>query len=415
MRKIGLIFTIVISILVLRINFKLHSENHSLSETKKDILLQLDFLETELKEKNLGVRMQRIFPEGFVFVNALYGLAWCELAIADSEDKVLKQKAISEAIYAFDNIDSDQAKWTFPNHLPLEYGVFYNGWRNYLLSKIFCVDKEFENHKYYLKKFLQQSDLIENAISSSQTPYLESYRGQSWPADSYVAMASLANYSRTFGTRYDKMISLWLENVTERLDAKTGMIPHKTNSKTGISTQGARGCSMILMLRMLGEIDTKIAREQYGLFSNNFITEILGLPVIREYPKGQTGFGDIDSGPVIFGVGFSATIVGIGTFAMFDQYDLSQRQYKTVHSFGLDRKTKKNKKYLLGTLPMADAFIAWGRATELNFRPDSNKSNRKLWRFKFHAISGLIVIVLWTIYYRRWIWRHIKTTINTRS
>ncbi len=412
MRKIGLIITIVITLIILRINFKLHSENHSIPESKNDILLQLNFLETELKENNLGVRMQRIFPEGLVFINALYGLAWCELAISDSTDSKLKKKAINEALFAFDNIDADRARWSFPKYLNPEYGIFYNGWRNYLLSKVFCIDKEFENSEYYFSKLQTQSDAIANAIDSSQTPYLESYGRQSWPADTYIAMASLANYNKVFGARYNHNIKQWMEKVCERLDTKTGMIPHKVDSKTGNSIQGARGCSMILMLRMLGEIDAKFAEEQYKLFEDNFVTTTFGLPSIREYPKGQKGLGDIDSGPVIFGVGFSATIVGIGTFAMYDNLDLSKRQYKTINAFGFVRKTKTAKKYLYGILPMADAFIAWGRATELSSKPELTYNDERFWRLKFHLISVIVLVLIWMIYFRKRIIIQAKTATN---
>lgn len=87
MRKIifGLIF--IITIALLWINFKLHAENFSTNEKQKDIILQLNFIGSELNYNNLGNRMQELFPEGFVFINALYGLAWCELAISDSLKK----------------------------------------------------------------------------------------------------------------------------------------------------------------------------------------------------------------------------------------------------------------------------------------------------------------------------------------
>ena len=412
MRKIGLIIIIVITLIILRINFKLHSENYSTVDSKDDILLQLNFLETELKENHLDVRMQRIFPEGLVFINALYGLAWCELAISDPADSLLKMKAINEALFAFDNIDAGRAKWSFPEYLNPEYGIFYNGWRNYLLSKIFSIDKDFANSDFYYKKLQNQGDLIVSAIDSADTPYLESYGSQSWPADTYVAIASLAIYDRIFGQRYNDDITKWLESVKTKLDPETKMIPHKVDSKNGNSNQGARGCSMILMLRMLGEIDATFSNQQYQLFKERFVTKTFGLPSIREYPLGQRGLGDIDSGPVIFGVGFSATIVGIGTFAMYDDLILSQRQYKTVHAFGFDRKTKKGKKYLYGMLPMADAFIAWGRATELNYNKDSVTNNEQFWRLKFKLLPGFILLIIWMFYFRKWAWRQLKTATN---
>ncbi len=45
----------------------------------KDVLRQLTFLKKYLKAGG-GKEMQRIFPEGFVFMHALYGMAWYETA-----------------------------------------------------------------------------------------------------------------------------------------------------------------------------------------------------------------------------------------------------------------------------------------------------------------------------------------------
>lgn len=95
MKYIYIIIILIITIPIGRINFKLHSEKLTHSEKKKDIILQLNFIESELKENNLGSRMQSIFPEGYIFINVLYGLSWCELALADSaKDTELQQRAI---------------------------------------------------------------------------------------------------------------------------------------------------------------------------------------------------------------------------------------------------------------------------------------------------------------------------------
>jgi hypothetical protein len=159
---------------------------------------------------------------------------------------------------------------------------------------------------------------------------------------------------------------------------------------------------------MLAEINPELANEQFKLLKTNFTSTTFGLPSFREYPKGQHGLGDIDSGPVIFGVGFSGTIVMIGTYAMFDNGDLAEKQYKTINAFGFGRTSGNQKKYLFGKLPIADAFIAWGRATELRYQ-GSSKINTDNWRMKFHMISLSVIMFFWLIYFRKKIISKIKT------
>lgn len=413
MRYITLIIFGFITILILRINVKLHSENYTSKEIKEDIILQLNFLEDQLKYKDLGYKMQQIFPEGFVFVNALYGLAWCELALSNPEDYNLKDRALIEAIYAFKCVDSEKARLTFPNYLDPENGIFYEGWRNYLLSKILLVDTSFNDSQTYLLKFKTQSDRIAKALLNSDSPYIESYSGQTWPADTYVAMASLSNY-RIIDNKYLDIIDSWIIKVKGKLDNETGLIPHKVDWETAQTIQGARGCSIGLILRMLSEIDMDFANQQFQLADSLFINTTLGLPSMREYPEGKRGLGDIDSGPVIFGVGFSATIVMIGTLAIYRNSDLAERQYKTIHAFGFDKIKKNQKMYLFGKLPMADAFIVWGRATMLN-NINKNDPKRTTWRFKFHLFSFFLCTLIWIFYFRKTIILKYKTATNMWS
>lgn len=401
MKYVAFVILSILSIVVIRINVKLYDENYTEAEKKKDVLLQLNYLESAIKYENLGERMQQIFPEGYVFVNALYGLAWCEVALSDINDTKTKDKAIQESLYAYENIDSEFAKLIFPADLNPPLGIFYCGWKNYLLSKILSVSDTFPNSEKYISQFSMQSEQIVNALQASDCPFPESYGGQSWPADVFVAMASVSNYDKIFAPKHQQIITDWIHLVKDQLDPETGMVPHKVDAENGKTIQGARGCSMGLILRMLGEIDPGFANEQFDIMRNIFVGKTFGLPSIREYPKGQHGSGDIDSGPVIFGVGFSATIVMIGTFPLYQFYNLADQQYKTVHVFGFDRKTENRKMYLFGKLPMADAFIAWGRATTLNYSNDDDFSSKGLWGLKFHIWSTIVLFIVWALFYHK--------------
>jgi hypothetical protein len=412
MRYFFLILIVLFTILIAKINICLYSENYSYSEKKADILLQLNFLESGLKNENLGEQMQQMFPEGFVFINALYGLTWCEIALSDSEnDTKIKEKALHEALFAYNEINSDNAKWPFDPDISPKYGIFYCGWKNYLLSKILSIDSTFEGHEIYEKDFKNQCDSILSALKNSKSPYLQSYSFQSWPADMFVGIASLSNYDKIYSPRYKGEIDAWINEILQRPDPSTLLVPHKVDSKTGKSIQGSRGSSMSLILRMLSEINPKLAEEQYRLFKKNFETKTFGLPSIREYPKGKHGFGDIDSGPVIFGVGFSATIDMIGTYSRLNSENLAEKQYKTINAFGFGHTTKNQKKYLFGKLPMADAFIAWGRASGLKFQvPIKDDSHN--WRMKFHILSLTFLLILWIFCFRKSLIHKIKSAFN---
>lgn len=411
MKYIYVTVILLITVFIIYINGSLHTQNHTRQDQKDDVLLQLQFLEAELKNNDLGIHMQQLFPEGFVFVNALYGLSWCELSQAFPNDSALKEKALNEALYAYGQLESEQAKSAFPEILIPEHGIFYTGWKNYLLSNLLGIDRKMSKNQQYITLFKDECDRISNALKASKSPYLESYPEQCWPADMFVAIASLNNYDKIIESRYEEQITKWVKDIKKQLDPNTHMIPHKINRDDGKVLQGTRGCSIVLILRMLAEINPTFAQEQFRLFDSLFLDKTMGLPSVREYPKGTYGIGDIDSGPVILGVGFSATIVMIGTYSVYKKHELSEQQYKTIHAFGFSKKNKLQKKYLWGKLPMADAFIAWGRATDLHYSTGFQTVKNNTWSLTFHLFSFFIIAGMWVFYFRKTIIRKVKNAL----
>lgn len=399
MKYLKLLFLLAVTLLILIVNFNLYRSPDSNLEVKEDITKQLNFLESELKQNFLGDRMQDIFPEGYVFVNVLYGLAWCELAMSDRKDKALQQRAIQEALYAYREIDSDQGKQSFDVTLKPEYGIFYRGWKNYLLSKILMVDTLFEDSELYIQAYQTECNQLKKAYANTSTPYLQSYHFKTWPADNFLAIASLSNHDKLFEPKYQPAITNWLKKIKQHLDPETQMLPHEVSAGKGKVLEGARGCSISLMLRLLAEIDGDFASEQYKLLKSSFIDTTFGLPSLREYPQGKSGWGDIDSGPVIFGVGFSGTIVMIGTLAMFEDRLLSEQQYQTVYAFGGVQENESEIKFLWEALPMADAFIAWGRASGLHYTGSDTVEGSSFWAVLFLIYSFVFLGIIWTMFF----------------
>ena len=57
----------------------------------------------------------------------------------------------------------------------------------------------------------------------------------------------------------------------------------------------------------------------HSLYKEHFLDYRLGLPGIREYRKGVEGNGSVDSGPVIWDIGGSASIVGVRTLGLYGE------------------------------------------------------------------------------------------------
>lgn len=353
-------------------NIRLHKELRSL---KADI------------DNGADVRMQQLYPEGYIFLNALYGLAWCNLANMPMVGKSYYREAHTQIQLAWERIDSPAGRSSFTKELSPEYGAFYLGWNNYLLAKKLILEPTNDRSPSELIRYQATCDSIATALNRYTYPV--SYYGAAWPADVVVCVASLAAYDKVFDNRYHALIQNWISEVKTRYDDH-GLIPHNVVPGTGQPDDSARGSSQSLMLILLREIDEELAAQQFQLFKSNFVVTRFGLTGVREFPIGQWRSGDVDSGPVVLGFGAASTIVGTTALAEFGDYENASRISQFIEAAGVPVETEENRYYLFGMLPIADAFIAWGHSLTLN----TQETDASFVRFHVYSMLALLPLLL---------------------
>jgi hypothetical protein len=347
--------------------------------------------------------MQSLYPEGYIFMHALYGLAWCDFARELTPTSLLHREALEEINKSCKAIRAPEARSIFDEHLTLPNGAFYTGWSNYLLGKKLSLEKPVQRNLEEVKYFQQQCELIASALNQYTSPYLESYYQSAWPADVVVCAASLRLHDKIFAPKYTATLYTWLGKVKNTLDPK-GLIPHSVHPVTGQPHEGARGCSQSLMLIFMYEIDPAFGKQQFDIYKNNFPDQKLGLQGIREYPNDMAGSGDVDSGPVVFQIGAAASIVGMRTFATYHEPSNAYAIQCGIEAFGFTTQNETGKKYIFGMLPMADAFITWAYTTIPVDAHVTSAFSRSL----FHIYSGLaitVIIVLLVVQWRNSLWK----------
>jgi len=358
-------------------------------DVNTDLLAQLRFLKVSM-HKDAPDKMQQYYPEGFVFMHALYSLSWCEMLKYIDKDSELYKEGHREIQYSYNEINSEKGKAVFQRGLQLPYGAFYTGWKNYVLGKKISVEKPADRDSTEVKAFEAGCAGIAEAITdSSASPYPETYKGMAWPADVSVAIACLANHDRIFKPKYAAAIQLWISKVRPFLD-QDGLMPYGFDPLTLQAKGEARGSSQSLIQNFLFEIDSSFCREQFSIYKKLFLDSRAGLPGIREYRKGSKGKADVDSAPVILDIGGPASIVGLRIMSLMQENETAVGLRNSIETFGFSTESNGEKKYLLGKLPMADAFICWANATELNAA--TKRSTGKPWRMKFQLYSLLVLL-----------------------
>jgi hypothetical protein len=355
-----------------------------------EVRRQLTFLRAQL-DAGAAQEAQELFPEGYFFLYALYGLAHVDLgrtAADPAED-------VREARWALARLESPAGRRPFDAALTPAYGVFYQGWTNWLRGGVLSLGPD----PALRRDFESASAALATALDAAATPYLAAYPGQAWPVDSTVAVASLRLHDKLLTPRYAGTTDRWLAGVRQRLDPATGLLPHTVDPVSGRPTSGARGTSQSIIQRFLVDIDPAFAREQYLRFRTLFVVRPLRLgPAVREYPRGTDGPADVDSGPLPLGVSLSATAVTLGAAAVQGDGQLAGALANYGELIGVPVSTPWSKRYAAGALPIGDAFLAWSKTA----RPWVTAQPAPLpgvidrsWRLPFLALLALAVLLAW--------------------
>jgi hypothetical protein len=375
---------VILLIFIVAVNVRLYSN----VDNDKTIKL-LNGLKNSV-DNHADLEMQKLYPEGYVFFNALYGLAWCkQLKNNDKNSNHYKQN-LREIERAFNKINSDTGRATFDKDLSLPYGAFYTGWCTYLLGNKLSIEKTESWNENEVMYFKQQCEKIASSISTKTYPV--SYQGMAWPADATLCVASLSLHDELFPEKYDSIIKNWMQNVKMLLDVD-GLIPHATNPLNGKVLERSRGSSQALILIFMHDIDSTFAKQQFKIFEDRFVDEEFGITAVREYAKDNYGVGDIDSGPVFLQMGAAATIVGAYTLNLYGDYQEHNTIIQEIDAFGFSIETTNQKKYLFGLLPIADAFIAWSSVPEAKAK---YKSDFKIFHIYSFIVFSLFSILFWS-------------------
>jgi hypothetical protein len=398
MKRIGLdrlILAALVVALLIVLNLRLYRAPYAgVGALDAEGLAQLRFLD-EAIASGAAQKMQRFYPEGFVFLQALYGLSWAELARSPAASEALREEALRKARGALQEIESEQGRAVFSQKLDPPYGIFHSGWSAWLRGVILhAAGPSIDSEEALL--FTAQCDRIAAAFDRSPTPFLQSYVGSAWPSDSLIAVAALRLHDHLLTPRYEKTLTQWTRSMRSRLDEETGLIPHAAYSPS--RQERVRGSSQSLMLRFLVEIDPGLAAEHYRQYRTRFRTTWLGLPAMREYPVGIEGQGDVDSGPVVFGIGAAATVVGLGTVRTFNDHELATSLGQSMEFVGVPFSLSGRKRYIGGLLPIGDAFLVWSKLASPHVAPPQPSAHAPLlawWcRLPMHAISLCITALL---------------------
>ena len=175
----------------------------------------------------------------------------------------------------------------------------------------------------------------ERRLAAAPRGLIETYPGEAYPTDCAAVAAAIAVHGRATGTSHDAVLRQWAAAVrADQIDRASGLVIQRMDALTGAAHDAPRGSGTALAAYFAGFADRAVGRELAEGTHRQLATRF-GFSAIREYAPGFEGVGDVDSGPVVLGVGVSATGFALAAMRALGDEDAFTALYRTVALFGL--------------------------------------------------------------------------------
>jgi hypothetical protein len=326
---------------------------------------QTRFLDRAVAE-GAGAEMQQLFPEGDYFLRSLTAMAGVRSGSPDL-DTVRRLR---------DSLDAPESVAVFGTGMVPEYGIFQAGW-----ALAVAVDvARASGAPADADDVRRRAAVVQAALDRSRSGFLEGYPGQYWPCDTVVAAAALADAAALLDRpAWLGSVRSWRDRVSLHVDPATGLLPHRVDG-SGRPLEGPRGSSQSIVQAFwpaIGQaLDGRVDQAGWAAFRRTFVVREAGLVGVREYPRGQHGAGDVDSGPLLLGVSASASTVTLAAARTVGDTELAEDLDREAELFGLPLQWAGQRRYALGLLPVGDAFLAWARTRPTGPPVDAGTEDR---------------------------------------
>jgi hypothetical protein len=298
-----------------------------------------------------------------------FGYACAALA---KNDPSLREEALAEMRWLIDALQTPRMSGFITPHLGepfsgtrINASAFVHGHFLNLAVRY----REVSGDSRYDELIHRVAAALTDAYSKTDHGILKSYKDMWWTSDNFPALSALSRYDRIFGRTLAEVRDRFLNSLKAHyLDANTGMYCTYIDPISRRQLQGPRGISQMYGLHFLKDFDADFATQQYLLARKHLFRPVLGLLAVREFPEGVKETPDVDSGPVLFGLGPSASGFAIAAAAINGDGAAAWQLAKASAMVGAPIFKNDELRYALMP-PVGQAVILFGK-TSLVKSPD---------------------------------------------
>jgi hypothetical protein len=204
---------------------------------------------------------------------------------------------------------------------------------------------------------IRVSEALAGRVSRSPHFFIETFPNSIFIPDNAAVVASLALFNRLHNQKHQQVVSDWMAYCKNNLlEPESGLL-RPWITKAGQPHGPARGSYVAWNIYYLSMIDLPFAKEQYQRLKKSFQVDLpFGAKAIREYKHGTTGPGDIDSGPIVFGLSTSGTGFAVAGARLFEDSEMLGGLLYTAEAVGSSWDANGTRRYLLAPI-VGDAIM----------------------------------------------------------
>ncbi len=178
------------------------------------------------------------------------------------------------------------------------------------------------------------SDTIAERVLAEPSAVFETYPDQRFPVDTAAGIASVMLHDRVTGRDHAAAIAHWRKAFDGHQRAADNRLLYQMTRADGRPRVAERGSGTFLAAWFLSFGDREVGCELYTTGRDTLADSLGPVAGMREYAPGVEGRPDIDSGPIVLGLGLSSTGFALGAAHACGDEDTVASLARTVEWFG---------------------------------------------------------------------------------
>jgi hypothetical protein len=233
-------------------------------------------------------------------------------------------------------------------------GHAYMGYTNLALSKF----RELKPNNRFASLNDQLTDALARRLAQAPHGIINTYPSEAYPPDLSAVIGSIALHDRATGSvKHQAILKKVLQTFRkEFVDPSSGLVFQSVDAKSGHVLDKPRASGSTLSAYFLSFADAELAKTLFQSIQSKQQTTVMGFKAIREYPPGQEGSGDVDSGPMILGASPTASVFAMSGARMFGDRPLFTALYRSMDLFGSFSDNKDGIAFQIGG-PLGKAIL----------------------------------------------------------